>query len=1235
MNRSLSWPRRTLVCAVVAALQFAAMEQAVAAISQQPLLSRARIGVKPNLMLTLDTSGSMAWNYMPETAFTVVGAQNYTVQLQNLCVLPGDAVGYCSANASTVTTTNAAPIASIQFRTGTLNGVYYNPETLYLPWLKADGTRFAPGNPAQAYWDPTNVGAGWTTLTTTGLSNGNLTSNAFYYRLNKANGLYLNPATAANYTLVDINRWAGDIAKPSAQRTDCVTVAGKCTKAEELQNYANWFVYYRSRMTLAKGALSESFAPLRNDMRLGWTTISNSRTSVDGIALPGIEQGVRDYDAVHRANFIAWIQALDPSGSTPLRTALWRVGQYFNSANNRGPWADNPAVGDAASSHATCRRSYNILTTDGYYNDAWAGAGNVDGADGALHGQVGAVTAASGNPLSKPDTRFQAISPYKDGWSNTLSDIATYYWARDLRPDLENRIDANTADPAYWQHLTQYTVGMGVDGTLNPKTQLGSPWPDPSKSDAAKIDDLWHAAVNTRGQYFSAKDPVSLAAGLKSALAAIAGNERMEAGVSTAGPQLIDGNRKYVPQYRPNAWVGDVQAYSLNALGAVVSATPVWRASERLPVPAARKIYTTRESDNVSTVAFEWANLTSTQRNALVSTDLLAFLRGDRSKEGDGQPYRKRDGVIGDIVSSNPLTLGVGTDLGYSAFSVGGTSYAAYLTKRQTRPTLVAVGANDGMLHVFQDTKSGSATDGAEVYAFVPKGVVGNLKELADPNYGTTTLPHRAYVDGALAQSDAYITTATSGGSPAWTNVLSGSLGAGGKGVFLVDASHFDARTLGANSLILDLTGTSDADMGHVLAPVQVGRLVDGSWKAIFGNGYDSTNKSAALYIVDLATKDVQKLVVPTTGTNGLGGVSLLFSASGNVTGAYAGDLQGNMWRFDFVNASGVVPPAPYATIAFGGTPLAKVKDASGMAQPITAAPALYPYKSTNTLVVFGTGKLYEDTDVAVTQTQSVYGLMDTTLPGVAASTAPSGLYNTTAAYDLRSTWLVAQTVSSVPGSLVADRTYYAVSSNPVDYATRRGWYMDLTLDPGQRVVNPIVSMGAFAYISSVRPGAATNACGDSPGKGYNFFLPALTGGQFSMPVFDTNGDGVVNFSNTDSIANDANYAGFSSAADGIDTILKGDKRRVSDGSVVGGGDGTGSSGGGGSGSGGDGGAGGPGPAGPLDCTASDGSMTYTNTSVQSALSGISGQFYGCEDPNKPPGSFRARTWRLITNPPR
>src|SRR5699024_6483924 len=136
--------------------------------------------------------------------------------------------------------------------------------------------------------------------------------------------------------------------------------------------------------------------------------------------------------------------------------------------------------------------------------------GNEDGTSGAK------ITAANGQTY-----KYSPAAPYEDDHSATLADVAMHYWKTDLRDDLSNAVATSNADPAFWQHMVNFTVGLGVFGGIKPtkdgglsaqnlaKFENGSlKWPDPTDNeDADRIDDLFHAAVNSRGQFFSAANP--------------------------------------------------------------------------------------------------------------------------------------------------------------------------------------------------------------------------------------------------------------------------------------------------------------------------------------------------------------------------------------------------------------------------------------------------------------------------------------------------------------------------------------------------------------------------------------------------------------------------------------------------------------------------------------------------------------------------------------------------------
>src|SRR5690606_20872027 len=246
---------------------------------------------------------------------------------------------------------------------------------------------------------------------------------------------YLRSA-AGSYTLHDLNApGAGGMPYGRTQypaRTDCPST-GSCSLTQERQNFANWFTYFRSRQLFSKAALSEAFANQPDTLRLGWGFTSNATKSneTDGVSVRGgPTQGVRDFTENHRQAFLQAIQGGTSDGFTPLRYAMHGVGNYFERTDSQSPWRTDPASSSSGNDQLACRRSYHILTTDGYYNDN-TGNRNYPGRNDA----VGNVDGKTINGGPNGAVSYQARAPYQDTQSNTLADIAMHFWARDLQTD--------------------------------------------------------------------------------------------------------------------------------------------------------------------------------------------------------------------------------------------------------------------------------------------------------------------------------------------------------------------------------------------------------------------------------------------------------------------------------------------------------------------------------------------------------------------------------------------------------------------------------------------------------------------------------------------------------------------------------------------------------------------------------------------------------------------------------
>ncbi len=688
------------------------------------------------------------------------------------------------------------------------------------------------------------------------------------------------------------------------------------------------------------------------------------------------------------------------------------------------------------------------------------------------------------------------------------------YWAADLRPTLANKVVATPENPAFWQHLTNFTVGLGVTGLLNPDTDLPALTSGSKSWGTDKIDDLWHAAVNSRGQFFSAKDPTELAESIRLAVNSALSRELKEAGVATASVTLQDGSRKYVPSYKTGSWTGDVLAFQLNATG-VAGTTTLWSAAAKLPVWNTRSIYTW-DTGVSRAVTFDWSTLSTANRTALgtvaatYTTQFTDFIRGDASNEGAAKPFRARTSRLGDFVNSTPVLAGGSLDSGYTTLPTIGTSYATFLASKRSRSSVLYIGGNDGMLHGFKETKGVTPSqDGTEIFAFVPRGVYGNLSHLADKAYGSDALYHTFYVDGPLREADAYV-KAPAASTASWRNYLLGTAGAGGKSVFAIDIT--DPTALAASSVRWELNATADTDLGFVTAPVETGVLQNGTWVAIFGNGYGSTSGKAVLYVVNLETGAATKIDADTSGANGLGGVGVQRNNLGQITNLYAGDLKGNLWKFEY--GSG--------TFTVANTGRALFTTTSG--QPITQAPLLYAHSKGGTMAVFGTGQLFTVADADSSTSQAMYGVWDKPSDALPKPLTVSNLRSRTLATTC--------TPSSTPPCV---GTFYGITGTTVDYTTNdRGWYVNLTQTTGSRVIYPLLALDTeLAFINAVAPAQNVQPCETGVGSGANFVLPAETGVTPANSTFDTNGDNVFNTA-------DMAAAGYSTGADGVDAVLRG-----------------------------------------------------------------------------------------------
>lgn len=1036
---------------------------AYAAIADVPLYLTSP--VQPNIMFLLDDSGSMQWEGMPDdiTFFTYL--------------YPRPAGLYGGSDYSNyVPDFDAANPYNTLMRSPSNNKVYYNPAVTYTPWSNQDGTLRANAPIGCALHNPELSALGCRDLTvsqtvnmtggdywygTSGWYQGNHTFiPAVYYRYN--GGSIWN---TTSYTQIQITSatpsYTGD---GRASRTDCT--AGTCTYAQEIQNFANWYSYYRSRILTARAGIGKAFSQQGTEMRVGFGAINKGSATIDGVSTDTLIRGVRSFSGADRTSFFNSLYSHPiPASGTPLRRALDSVGQYFSRTDNLGPWGATPGTSDATA-HLECRQSYSILMTDGYWNTGSGPAAtanatlNVDGTAGPGHTGTGGATFT-----------YSAVSPFTDGHSDTLADVAMYYWKNDLRTDLSNSVPTSTINPAFWQHMSTFGVGLGVTGSVSPTGAFAAigtgatiTWPDPTTSNAAKLDDLLHASVNGRGGFFSTSDPQTFAAELSNVLNAIVDRTSSSSAVASNSTRLTSSTHLYQALFKSGDWSGQLKAFPLLADGSI--GTEAWDAANVLPAHGLRNIKTWN-----GTVGTDFLGALGT-----LTAGEVDYLRGDAANEvANGGTFRNRTSKLGDIINADPHYV-KDEDFGYNVLAgTEGSSYSVFVTSKSSRTAIVYAGANDGMLHAFR------ANDGVERFAYVPNSVWPNLPLLTSPSY-----THKYFVDGSPTAWDAYWASS-------WKTVLVGSLGAGGKAVYALDISNPD--TFSNSNVLWEFTHT---DLGYAMGNVTLARFPDGNYWAVFGNGYASTNGKAVLFMVRVDSPSTVKMIQVDAGPgNGLSTPTLVDSDGDRIVDlVYAGDLKGNVWKFD-VSGSGT---ATWKSAYLAGStpkPLFIAKDGSGNPQPITSPleVGLAPSGATGLMIYFGTGKYFETGDESTITVQSMYGIVD-------SGSAFTGTNHRT---QLQQQTIVFESTAS--GN--KDRV---MSDNTVTYPSQEGWFIDLLTPPstakGERVISAPRLFGGKLLFQTIIP--SVSPC-DYGGASWLMSVNPATGGRLQLASFDINGDGLFN----------------------------------------------------------------------------------------------------------------------------
>jgi type IV pilus assembly protein PilY1 len=754
-------------------------------------------------------------------------------------------------------------------------------------------------------------------------------------------------------------------------------------------------------------------------IRLAWQAMNANNgtpgTLNTGTTAQSNTNSMKVLDTTHRSNFLSFVNNLRPGSSTPSHRMFKNADEYMRlGLHQNGPWASKP--GTTGAPYLGCRRNYHLFMTDGRWNGAVSGGSqdsrNVNKTlpDGTVYGS----TSAAARPPNQlyHDTFSDTLADWAfKSWADRLQPAASLTGSVTPIAEYDQAPATETIggvalpkywnpkyNPASWAHMVSYTIGFssmaytwpgaptitrpttmvpfGYDGSFPNLVNGTQTWPQLDNENKRSLD-LWHAALNGRGRFFAVEQGEDLEKAFRMIIQQInTQNEPDRGSTATSGSNASRNDvGKYVANYVPKeGWRGWVEAETVKTDGTTVPAAG-WAGKTTADLldaggfnVGARLILTwndknqhgtpfkwTTDETNLSTAQKNFLNLKSDGTSDALGQDRLNYVRGDRTKEGTesppdypaAKPFRERKSRQGSIVNSEVWYVGAPSS------NYVWKGYAAFTRSNKNRLPMIYVGGNDGMLHGF------SANDGTEKLAYVPRGVIPAVGRLTDPAFNQN---HRYYVDGSAMSGDVDV----NGGkdpsdpdygiyAPDWRTMLVGTLGAGGKGYFVLDITspgttapapgNFTEgnaqqlvlmdKTRHASESVATVAVCEDAgvtpvankeaclaaaDMGHIFAkPViddtnpqrttQIVRMNNNRWAAVMGNGYNSKSERPVL-LVQYLDGDKKLLRLVATGTtatgshtnttdNGLSAPRLVdINSDGRPDVVYAGDLKGNVWKF-------------------------------------------------------------------------------------------------------------------------------------------------------------------------------------------------------------------------------------------------------------------------------------------------------------------------------------------------
>jgi len=1036
----LKTPAQLAACLLSAAVLLAGVAAHATDIAERPL--KASVLAKPNVIFGLDDSGSMDselmlntndgafwWDFNARNGWNASGqpwfnsAGNADSQWRKLVYLfpNGTATGdriYADASNDHFAIPPTPQFAWL--RSSAYNPLYFNPAVTYNPWSPAyvSGARRTYANAS----------------TTAARSHPVFGSSTFDLSADRA------LTTAANSTFMALPgmvvpagsrtcvhsacpAWTNEAAErtvPAAgilrlamayfpatywQRESCTVDGSSCVSAPDgatlrrheikpanyastaaytaaLQNFSNWFSFYRKRKLMLNAAIGQVMEPLTG-LRMGVVTM-NSRSAVtlyDIDSTSAASNGLRVTGTFYETN---------GSGGTPTRETLKYIGEQYRNTSGLVQFA--------------CQRNNAFIVTDGFAN---------------------ATVSGDTTPPSYTAATWGAGAPYATTYASTLADIALAYFTLNLRPAMASgRVPPSGNDSNPDLHMNTYGLTLGARGTLyngegSALPTLASAWPNPTDNRSpTAVDDLWHATINGRGRMYLATNPQETALRIQAGLTDILSQTGAQGGIAVSTVNLPRGDsRAYFGTYNPAGWAGDLTANPIDAATGVVSTASAWSASTVLSARdwRTRVIAASTASGGVGFTAAAVGGLVNPGNDYGDSGEVMDYLRGDRS--GEGTRFRLRTSLLGAIINSEPVV--------------------------SREDGVVYVASGEGMLHAF-DTRAPNA--GREMWAFVPRFVLPDIGATVQRGYAFRTQLDGSPVIGRVAAD---------------RRLLVAGAGASARGFYALDVTApraLDEAGVAARfrwEFPTAADTTTQGRMGQALGrPVIVRSQSDGH-VVLITSGYNSTaDGRGRVWMLNADTGAVIHEFNTGEGTlaneAGLTHVSAFGEPDGSVRYVYGGDLLGNVWRFDLTSKA---------------TPnkIAQLRGPAGDVQPVTTAPELVANRGQR-IVVIGSGRLLDVTDFGNNAVQSIYAISD----GAVLTNARSSL--------------TARTYTRATDTL---------SGSSVDWASGRGWFMDLAASEHINT-RPTVAYGGVAFVSN------SNGGSDCSASSWLYVVDVLGGTRFA-----------------------------------------------------------------------------------------------------------------------------------------